>query len=100
MADEVSGWPRWLLLVRPPGLPAFGMQHLPTFAAARRVPRCALAEATLMKFLIPVLTFVYAAIAAVFGAGAVCLLGLSAVELWDSVAPGQGVTLPERAAAA
>ena len=53
-----------------------------------------------MKLLIPLLTFVYAAIAAVFGFGSVCLLALAALELWASVAPGEGVTLPERAAAA
>ena len=53
-----------------------------------------------MKFLIPLLTVVYAAIAAVFGFGSVCLLGLAALELWASVGPGEGVTLAERAAAA
>lgn len=53
-----------------------------------------------MKFLIPLLTVVYSVIAAVFGLGAVCLLGLAALELWESVAPGEGLTLPERAAAA
>jgi hypothetical protein len=53
-----------------------------------------------MKFLIPLLTFLYAAIAAVFGFGSVCLLVLAALELWSSVAPGEGVTLAERAAAA
>jgi hypothetical protein len=36
----------------------------------------------------------------VFGIGSICLLGLAALELWEVVAPGDGVTLPERAAAA
>lgn len=53
-----------------------------------------------MKFVIPVLTVVYAAIAAVFGIGSVCLLGLAAIELWQAVAPGTGATLAGRAAAA
>ena len=53
-----------------------------------------------MKFLIPLLTVVYAAIAAVFGMGSVCLLGLAALELWKAIAPEEGVALAERAAAA
>jgi hypothetical protein len=52
-----------------------------------------------MKVIIPVLTIVYAAIAAVFGAGAICLLGLSALQLWHAVGPG-AATLAQRAAAA
>jgi hypothetical protein len=53
-----------------------------------------------MKLLIPVLTVVYSAIAAVFGIGSVCLLGLATLELWAAVAPADGVTLAERAAGA
>jgi hypothetical protein len=53
-----------------------------------------------MKFFIRLLTVAYAAIAAVFGVGALCLLGLAALELWEAVAPGEGVSIPERAAAA
>jgi hypothetical protein len=53
-----------------------------------------------MKFLIPALTIIYAAIAAVFGIGALCLLGLAAMELWQAVAPGTGATLARRAATA
>ena len=53
-----------------------------------------------MKFLIPVLTIVYAAIAAVFGLGAVCLLVLAAMELWSAILPAEGVALGTRAATA
>ena len=41
-----------------------------------------------MKFVIPLLTVVYAGIALIFGIGSLCLLGLAAVELWQAVAPG------------
>jgi hypothetical protein len=41
-----------------------------------------------------------AAIAAIFGIGSVCLLGLAAIELWEAVAPGSSATLASRAAAA
>jgi hypothetical protein len=41
-----------------------------------------------MKFVIPLLTAVYAGIALIFGIGSLCLLGLAAVELWQAVAPG------------
>ena len=50
-----------------------------------------------MKFLIPVLTIVYAGIAAVFGLGSVCLLGLAALELWVAVGPSQGTAFGTRA---
>jgi hypothetical protein len=53
-----------------------------------------------MKFLIPLLTVVYAAIAAVFGIGSVCLLGFAALQLWGAVAPEDGISVSERAAAA
>jgi hypothetical protein len=51
-----------------------------------------------MKFVIPVFTVVYAAIAAVFGLGAVCLLALAAMELWQAMTPGGGASLASRAA--
>lgn len=41
-----------------------------------------------MKFVIPLLTVVYAGIALIFGIGSLCLLGLAAVELWEAVTPG------------
>jgi hypothetical protein len=53
-----------------------------------------------MKFIIPVLTVVYAGIALVFGIGALCLLGLAAMELWQAVAPGSGASIASRAALA
>ena len=53
-----------------------------------------------MKFIIPILTVIYAAIAAVFGIGSVCLLGLAAMALWGAVAPGTEATLANRAAIA
>jgi hypothetical protein len=43
-----------------------------------------------MKFVIPLLTVVYAAIALVFGVGSLCLLGLAAMQLWHAVGPGDG----------
>lgn len=52
-----------------------------------------------MKFVVPVLTLVYSGIAAVFGIGSLCLLGLAALELWQAVAPGDA-TLGQRAATA
>ena len=53
-----------------------------------------------MKFVIPVLTVVYAAIAVVFGIGSLALLGLATMALWEAVAPGNGATLAARAATA
>jgi hypothetical protein len=53
-----------------------------------------------MKFVIPLLTVVYAAIAAVFGIGSLCLLALAAMELWQAVAPAGGAPLAGRAALA
>lgn len=52
-----------------------------------------------MSFLIPLLSVVYSAIAAVFGLGSLCLLGLAAIQLWESAAPGSA-SLAQRAAAA
>jgi len=53
-----------------------------------------------MRFLIPVLTAVYAAIAAVFGIASVVLLALAAMELWQAVAPGSAAAVASRAARA
>ena len=53
-----------------------------------------------MKFVISVATVIYAAIAAVFGIGSLCLLGLAAMELWQAVAPGNGAAMAARAAKA
>jgi hypothetical protein len=53
-----------------------------------------------MKFVIPVLTVVYAAIAAVFAVGSLCLLALAAIELWYAILPGSGVPIATRAATA
>jgi hypothetical protein len=55
--------------------------------------------AQVMKFVIPVLTVVYAAIAAVFGVGSLSLLVLASMELWHAVGPGS-LTLAQRAATA
>ena len=52
-----------------------------------------------MKFILPVLTVIYAAIALVFGVGALCLLGLAALELWQAIGPGDA-PLASRAATA
>lgn len=53
-----------------------------------------------MKLVIALLTVVYAAIALVFGIGALCLLGLAAMQLWQAVAPGSGAPIASRAALA
>jgi hypothetical protein len=53
-----------------------------------------------MKFVLPVLTVIYAAIAAVFGIGSLSLLALATMELWEAIAPGNGTTLAARAATA
>src|SRR5687768_9858709 len=52
-----------------------------------------------MKFVITLLTVVYAGIALVFGIGSLCLLGLAATQLWQAVAPG-GASIASRAALA
>ena len=52
-----------------------------------------------MRFILPVLTVIYAAIAAVFGLGALCLLALAALELWQAIGPGDS-PLGTRAATA
>jgi hypothetical protein len=53
-----------------------------------------------MKFVISLLTVVYAAIAVVFGLGAVCLLVLAFIELWQAIDPGGTLALSARAARA
>jgi len=52
-----------------------------------------------MKFVITLLTVVYAGIALVFGIGSLCLLALAATQLWQAVAPG-GAPIASRAALA
>jgi hypothetical protein len=52
-----------------------------------------------MRFIVSVLTVVYAAIALVFGLASVALLVLSVRELWEAVGPGS-LPLASRAAAA
>ena len=53
-----------------------------------------------MKFVVSVLTVVYAAIAVVFGLGAICLLVLASAELWQAINPGSALSLAARAARA
>jgi len=53
-----------------------------------------------MKLVISLLTVIYAGIAVVFGAGALCLMGLAAVEMWQAVAPGSGAPIASRGAMA
>lgn len=53
-----------------------------------------------MRFILPLLTFVYGAIALVFGLAAVALLALAALELWHAVSLSATAPLSERAAAA
>jgi hypothetical protein len=52
-----------------------------------------------MKFVIPLLTVVYAAVAVVFGVGSLCLLALAATQLWQAVAPGGGAVAARAALA-
>ena len=51
----------------------------------------------MIKFILPILTIGYAAVALIFGLAAVALLGLAAMELWQAVA-SPGLELPQRAA--
>lgn len=53
-----------------------------------------------MRAILALLTFFYSAIAVVFGLASVCLLGLAAIELWQSIAPGTDAPLATRAATA
>ena len=53
-----------------------------------------------MTLVISVLTVIYAAIACVFGIGALCLLGLAAIELWQAVSPASNAPIATRAASA
>ena len=53
-----------------------------------------------MKFFVPVVTVIYAAIAAVFAVGSLAMLGLATIELWHSILPGSDVPLATRAAGA
>ena len=52
-----------------------------------------------MRFILPVLTAIYAAIALVFGVAALCLLALAALALWQAIGPGDA-PLAARAATA
>jgi hypothetical protein len=54
-------------------------------------------EQSISRICIPIFTLIYAAIAAVFGIGALCLLGLAALQLWEAVGPGSSATLADRA---
>lgn len=51
-----------------------------------------------MKFITPILTIGYAAIALVFGFAAMYLVALAGVQLWHSAVAGGGTPLGERAA--
>lgn len=53
-----------------------------------------------MKFVLPVLTVVYATIAAIFALASIALLGLAAAELWHAVSLTSDAPLAQRAAAA
>lgn len=53
-----------------------------------------------MKFFVPVLTVIYAAIAGVFAIASLAMLALAATELWHSIFPASGVPLAARAARA
>jgi hypothetical protein len=53
-----------------------------------------------VRFVFPILTVVYAAIALVFGLASLALLGLAAIELWHAVTPGGDAAVTSRAAAA
>lgn len=53
-----------------------------------------------MRFLLPILTITYSAIAAVFAAASLALLGLAALQLWQAASPDSSAALSARAAAA
>jgi hypothetical protein len=54
----------------------------------------------MMKFIVPVLTVAYAAVALVFGLASVALLVLSVQQLWEAMAPAGAAPVASRAAAA
>ena len=53
-----------------------------------------------MKAILPLFTVVYAAVALLFAAAALALMGFAVMELWDAVAPREGQALAVRAATA
>ena len=53
-----------------------------------------------MKAILPLFTLAYAAVAALFAASALVLMGFAFMELWEAVAPGEGQALAARAATA
>jgi hypothetical protein len=53
-----------------------------------------------LRFILPLLTVVYAAISLVFGLASLALLALAALELWHAVSLSTTAPLAERAAAA
>src|SRR5688572_13151807 len=52
-----------------------------------------------MKAVLPLFTLAYAAVAVLFFAAAVVLMGFAFVELWDATIPRDGQTLAARGAA-
>ena len=54
----------------------------------------------LMKPILPLFTIAYAAVALLFAAAALVLVGFAFRELWDAVAPREGQALAVRAATA
>ena len=53
-----------------------------------------------LRFILPLFTITYAAIAFLFGAASVCLLVFAFLQLWQSVAPGEEAAMGSRAAQA
>jgi len=53
-----------------------------------------------LKFILSLFTVTYAAIAVLFGAASVCLLGFAFLQLWHAVAPDEGAAMGSRAAQA
>jgi hypothetical protein len=53
-----------------------------------------------MKPILPLFTIAYAAVALLFAAAALVLVGFAFIELWEAVAPREGQALAVRAATA
>jgi hypothetical protein len=57
-------------------------------------------QSFLVRFILPILTVAYGAIALVFALAAFALLGLAAIELWQAISLSATAPLSDRAAAA
>ena len=73
---------------------------IPSPPAPRRLDLLLVTQSFLVKFLLPILTVAYGAIALIFGFASLTLLTLAALELWEAVSLSSTAPLSARAAAA